>query len=55
VLSVRGTVLDSGTVLENGRPRFFRGLAEGVFDEDDLHGRVNELAEFLREVPADAC
>ena len=54
VLLVRGTVLDSGTVLENGRPRFFRGLTEGVFDEDELRGRVNELAKFLREVPADA-
>jgi phospholipase/carboxylesterase len=41
VLSVRGTVL------ENGMPRFFRRLAEGVFDEDDLRERVDELAEFL--------
>ena len=41
VLSVRGTVL------ENGLPRFFRRLAEGVFDEDDLRGRVEELAAFL--------
>jgi phospholipase/carboxylesterase len=40
-LSVRGTVL------ENGMPRFFRRLAEGVFDEDDLRARVDELAEFL--------
>jgi phospholipase/carboxylesterase len=41
VLSVRGTVL------ENGMPRFFRRLREGVFDEDDLRARVDELAEFL--------
>jgi phospholipase/carboxylesterase len=41
VLSVRGTVL------ENGMPRFFRRLAEGVFDEADLRARVDELAEFL--------
>jgi phospholipase/carboxylesterase len=41
VLSVRGTVL------EDGMPRFFRQLAEGVFDEDDLRERVGELAEFL--------
>ena len=27
-----------GTVLENGMPRFFRRLREGVFDEDDLRG-----------------
>jgi hypothetical protein len=34
-------------VLENGMPRFFRRLAEGVFDEADLRDRVDELAEFL--------
>ena len=36
-----------GTVLENGMPRFFRRLREGVFDEDDLRERVDELADFL--------
>ncbi|MGD9532008.1 alpha/beta hydrolase [Pseudonocardia sp.] len=36
-----------GTVSEHGMPRFFRRLAEGVFDEDDLRLRVDELAEFL--------
>jgi phospholipase/carboxylesterase len=36
-----------GTVLENGMPRFFRRLREGVFDEDDLRERTDELAEFL--------
>ncbi|MGQ0574223.1 MAG: alpha/beta hydrolase [Pseudonocardia sp.] len=36
-----------GTVLERGLPRFFRRLAEGVFDEDDLRARVDELAGFL--------
>lgn len=41
VLSVRGSVL------ENGMPRFFRRLREGVFDEDDLRARVDELAGFL--------
>lgn len=40
-LSVRGEVL------ENGMPRFFRRLREGVFDEDDLRTRVDELADFL--------
>ena len=25
-----------GQVLENGMPRFFRRLAEGIFDEEDL-------------------
>ncbi len=36
-----------GAVLENGMPRFFRRLAEGVLDEDDLRGRVDELADFV--------
>jgi predicted esterase len=36
-----------GKVLENGRPRFFRRFAEGVFDVDDLKARTNELAEFI--------
>jgi phospholipase/carboxylesterase len=33
-----------GKVLENGMPRFFRRLAEGVFDLDDLTRRTVELA-----------
>ena len=32
---------------ENGMPRFFRRLAEGVFDEEDLVFRMNELYEHL--------
>lgn len=36
-----------GTVLEGGAPRFFRRLAVGVFDEDDLRARVEELASFI--------
>ena len=36
-----------GKVLENGAPRFFRRLAEGVFDLDDLRKRTHELAEFV--------
>jgi predicted esterase len=36
-----------GKVLENGMPRFFRRLAEGVFDLDDLRFRANELADFV--------
>src|SRR6476620_4218942 len=43
VLSVRGNVL------ENGMPRFFRRLAEGVFDEEDLIYRTKELNVFLDE------
>lgn len=41
VLGVRGNVL------ENGMPRFFRRLAEGVFDEKDLIFRTDELNQFL--------
>jgi predicted esterase len=36
-----------GKVLENGMPRFFRRLAEGVFDTEDLKKRTNELADFI--------
>lgn len=36
-----------GKVLENGRPRFFRRLAEGVFDEADVIRRAHELADFV--------
>lgn len=36
-----------GQVLERGRPRFFRRLAEGVFDEDDLRRRTADLADWL--------
>lgn len=43
VLSVRGNVL------ENGMPRFFRRLAEGIFDEEDLIFRTKELNGFLDE------
>jgi phospholipase/carboxylesterase len=35
-----------GKVSEYGAPRFFRRLAEGVFDHDDLLFRTHELAEF---------
>ena len=36
-----------GKVLENGMPRFFRRLAEGVFDLEDLKKRTYELADFV--------
>jgi phospholipase/carboxylesterase len=38
-----------GKVLENGMPRFFRRIAEGVFDLEDLKNRTNELADFVAE------
>ena len=46
LLSVRGRVL------ENGMPRFFRRLSEGVFDPEDLAFRTRELAEFIEEAKA---
>lgn len=36
-----------GNVVENGMPRFFRRLAEGVFDLDDLARRTDDLAAFI--------
>ena len=36
-----------GNVTENGMPRFFRRLAEGVFDLADLKVRTAELADFI--------
>ncbi|WP_096785906.1 alpha/beta hydrolase [Rhodobacter sp. CZR27] len=36
-----------GAVLEHGRPRFFRRLAEGIFDETDVRRRAHDLADFV--------
>ena len=36
-----------GNVLERGMPRFFRRLAEGVLDQEDLARRTEELARFV--------
>ncbi|MDQ0159438.1 alpha/beta hydrolase [Alkalibacillus salilacus] len=47
VLSVRGNVS------ENGMPRYFKRLAEGVFDEEDLIFRTKELYEFLDQAAKD--
>ncbi|CAH1655829.1 Putative hydrolase MhqD [Hyphomicrobiales bacterium] len=41
-----------GKVSEGGAPRFFRRLTEGVFDEDDVRRRADELAGFIREARA---
>ena len=43
ILSPRGKVLENGVA-----PRFFRRLAEGVFDVEDLKFRTNELANFVK-------
>lgn len=42
-----GWLSPRGKVLENGMPRWFRRVAEGVFDEDDLRARAAELAGFV--------
>jgi predicted esterase len=41
-----------GQVLENGMPRFFRRLAEGVFDIPDLRARTASLGDFITAASA---
>jgi len=41
-----------GKVVERGMPRFFRRLAEGVFDLEDLALRTDELARFVDDASA---
>jgi predicted esterase len=41
-----------GQVLERGMPRFFRRLAEGVFDVEDVKRRAHELADFVTAAAA---
>ena len=38
-----------GKVLENGMPRFFRRLGEGIFDINDLTDQTHNLAVFAKE------
>lgn len=48
LVSAHATIVSPrGNVLENGMPRFFRRLAEGVFDMADLRRRTAELGTFL--------
>ena len=50
-LSPQSPVLSPrGRVLEGSMPRFFRRRAEGVFDEQDLAARTDELADFVLEI-----
>lgn len=42
ILSLRGNVS------ENGMPRFFKRLGMGIFDEDDLHFRTDEMVAFVK-------
>jgi phospholipase/carboxylesterase len=39
-----------GQILENGMPRFFRRLSEGVFDEADIRARAQDLVGFVAEM-----
>jgi len=41
-----------GRILENGMPRFFRRLAEGVFDIPDLKSQAEQLARFIGDARA---
>jgi predicted esterase/catechol 2,3-dioxygenase-like lactoylglutathione lyase family enzyme len=42
-----GMLSPRGKVLERGAPRFFRRIREGVFDQEDLAHRTQELARFM--------
>lgn len=42
-----------GQVSENGMPRFFRRLAEGVLDVPDLKERTGQLALFLEQAASE--
>ena len=47
LLSSKAALLSPrGKVLEHGMNRFFRRLAAGVFDLEDLNFRTHELADF---------
>ena len=45
----RALLSPRGNVLEGDMPRFFKRYREGVFDEDDVRRRANELAHFVAE------
>ncbi|MEQ4204115.1 alpha/beta hydrolase [Actinopolymorpha sp. B17G11] len=42
-----GVLAPAGPVSEHGAARWFRRLAEGVFDVDDVIARTHQLAEFV--------
>lgn len=48
-----GVLSPRGKILENGSPRFFRRLAEGVFDMEDLVFRTHELADWVEAAAAE--
>ena len=46
ILSLRGNVS------EHGMPRFFKRIGMGIFDEDDLRFRTNEMLHSIRTISA---
>jgi phospholipase/carboxylesterase/glyoxalase family protein len=44
-----GMLAPRGKALEHGMPRYFRRLAAGVFDLEDLRFRTHELADFVTD------
>ena len=52
LMPAAGVLSPRGQVLERGMPRFFRRLAEGVFDIDDLTQRTHDLAGFVGRASA---
>jgi predicted esterase len=52
VLPGAGVLSPRGLVLENGMSRFFRRVAEGVFDEADLIAQSASLAKFVTDAAA---
>ncbi len=49
----RALLSPRGQVLENGMPRFFRRLSEGIFDEADVMKRAHDLADFVKAARAE--
>ena len=47
ILPGAALVSPRGKTLEHGMPRFFRRIAEGLFDLEDLRARTHELADWL--------
>ncbi|HEX3302447.1 MAG TPA: alpha/beta hydrolase [Thermomicrobiales bacterium] len=53
VLPGAGVLSPRGKVLEGNAPRFFRRLAEGVLDQEDLKFRTTELVRFVEAASAE--
>jgi predicted esterase/catechol 2,3-dioxygenase-like lactoylglutathione lyase family enzyme len=47
-----GLLSPRGKVMERGMPRFFRRIADGVFDQEDLARRTDDLAAFVEAAAA---